>query len=529
MRQHLPGRAPGGGRGPQQRVRARHHQRGRHALVRHVPRHHHHAAVAELHEVIEVAAHRARRTVERRDVPAAEFRELVGQELLLDELRDLQLLLDPLEVAGLGLLLADQLAQPKGRRRVPGEGVEEVPVVAGVAALRQPRAERQHADQLPRRHQRHHHLDVLLLHPAHRRRERGQRRDVHRAGRRRQERQERVGRLDVDVDHRRLGRHMDRGLRPLRPTAQAATGGRRRRPRPGVPVTGSGRTSGAGGAPRAGRGTLPRRVLLGGRDERSGHVTSRCSWCGVRPAVVVGTQHPQPSVSGALRRSPLRGLRNAPRTGLRYGRRRPGRMSHRERRGPPAPPPLRPATRRARRRDAALRHPQGRRTARLPRCHGPRPLPGCAGHAALAGRRPCPGAGHPAPHPVRDGTGGTRARGRAGRRPARRRRRPLRRHGVPGPRERGRRGLVAPRRRPRRRRLPRGLLAPGQPGLRGLAARHRRLAAGPALGAARPARHRERRRGRPRRCPRLRPAAHRRGPPERARARRPRPRDGLDR
>jgi len=319
--QHLPGRAARGGRGPQQRVRARHHQRGRHALVRHVPGHHHDAPVAQVDHVVEVPAHRPRGAVERRDVPAAQFGQLVGQELLLDELRDLELLLDPLEVPRLGLLLAHQLPQSQRRCRVPGEGVEEATVVARVAALGQARSERQHPHEFPRGHQRHHHLDVLFLHAAHGRRVRRQRGDLHRAGRRREEGQERVRGLDVDLDRHggRLGYPC--GLLAPRAAAPAPAPRRRRRPLPSLPSTGS--VPRAGGAPHAGRGSLARRALPGVRGERPCHVPSRLVRCGVRPAVVVGTQHARPSVSGALRQSPIDGLRNARGPRVRYGRARP--------------------------------------------------------------------------------------------------------------------------------------------------------------------------------------------------------------
>jgi hypothetical protein len=63
-------------------------------------------------------------------VPAGQVGQLVGQELLLDELGDLQLLLHPLPLADLGLLLADQLGDPDGGRGVRGQVVEQLAVVA---------------------------------------------------------------------------------------------------------------------------------------------------------------------------------------------------------------------------------------------------------------------------------------------------------------------------------------------------------------------------------------------------------------
>ncbi len=97
---------------------ARHDQRGRDALVGDVADHEHDPPVGQRDEVVEVSADRPGRAVERGDVP-----------LLLDDLRDLQLLLDPLPLAGFGLLLPDQLADPHRRGRVAGQRVEQPQVV----------------------------------------------------------------------------------------------------------------------------------------------------------------------------------------------------------------------------------------------------------------------------------------------------------------------------------------------------------------------------------------------------------------
>ena len=66
----LAGRDQPGRRVPQQRVRAGHHQRGRDALVGDVADDEHDPAVRQRDEVVEVAAHRAGRAVERGHVPA---------------------------------------------------------------------------------------------------------------------------------------------------------------------------------------------------------------------------------------------------------------------------------------------------------------------------------------------------------------------------------------------------------------------------------------------------------------------------
>ena len=140
------------GRGrSKQRMRAGHDQRCRDALVGDVADDDHDAAVAQRDEVVEVAAHLPCRPVERGHGPARQIGQLLGQELLLDELRDLEFLLDALALAGFGLLLEHQLADPDRGRCVTGEGVEQVPVVGRVVALGKPGPEMQQADQFARR------------------------------------------------------------------------------------------------------------------------------------------------------------------------------------------------------------------------------------------------------------------------------------------------------------------------------------------------------------------------------------------
>lgn len=132
----------------QQRVRAGHDERGRDALVRHVPADDHQAAVGQRDEVVEVPADRARRPVERLDGPAGQSGQLLRQELLLDQLRDAQLLLDAFDLAGLGLVLAHELADPQRRCGVPGQRVQQPPIVGRVALLGPAGPEVQDADQL---------------------------------------------------------------------------------------------------------------------------------------------------------------------------------------------------------------------------------------------------------------------------------------------------------------------------------------------------------------------------------------------
>jgi hypothetical protein len=134
--------------------RRSHHQRGRNALVGDVPDHDAEATAVELDEVVEVAADFAGRAVERLRRPSGERRRLFWQEVLLDQTRDPQLLLVALTRADLGLLLADELRDPKGRRRLRCEVVQELAVVRRVLLLRQAGAEVQHADELALAHQR---------------------------------------------------------------------------------------------------------------------------------------------------------------------------------------------------------------------------------------------------------------------------------------------------------------------------------------------------------------------------------------
>jgi hypothetical protein len=115
--------------GPQDRVGGGHDQRRRDALVGHVADHDPELALGQLDEVVEVAADLTGGAVEGGELPAAQVGQLLGQELLLDQLGDPQLLLDPLTLADLGLLLADQLGDPHRRGGVAGQVVEQLAVV----------------------------------------------------------------------------------------------------------------------------------------------------------------------------------------------------------------------------------------------------------------------------------------------------------------------------------------------------------------------------------------------------------------
>jgi len=130
-------------------VCCRHHECGRDSFVRHVANDDADLPVGQIDEVVEVAPDLSRGLVEGGDLPAGEVRELLGEELLLDELCDPEFLFEPFTGPDLGLLLLDELSDPKGGSRVRGEGVEELAVITGVLAFAPPGAEIQEPDQLP--------------------------------------------------------------------------------------------------------------------------------------------------------------------------------------------------------------------------------------------------------------------------------------------------------------------------------------------------------------------------------------------
>ncbi len=136
-------------------MRAGHDQRRGDALVGHVADHDADPALAEVDEVVEVAAHDSCRAVVGRDLPLGQIGQLVRQELLLDQLGDLELLLVALALGGLGGLLADQLRDPDRGCGLRGEGGQQAAIVGRVVLLGQPRPEVERADQLALGYQRH--------------------------------------------------------------------------------------------------------------------------------------------------------------------------------------------------------------------------------------------------------------------------------------------------------------------------------------------------------------------------------------
>ena len=112
------------GRGAEDAPGGRHDHRRRNTLVGDVADDQADLPVRKLDEVVEVAADGTCRPVVRGDLPAGKVGELGRQEVLLDEARDLELLLDPLPCPHLGLLLAHELADPDRRSRLCGEVVE---------------------------------------------------------------------------------------------------------------------------------------------------------------------------------------------------------------------------------------------------------------------------------------------------------------------------------------------------------------------------------------------------------------------
>src|SRR5215218_5237837 len=121
-------------------------------------------AVVELQEVVEVAAYLAGWLVVCRYIPAAELGHRLGQQGLLDQARDPELLLNALALLGLLLLLADELGDLHRRCCLGGQVVEELPVVGRVLLLGEARPQIEKPDQLALAHQGHDHLDCGFLH-----------------------------------------------------------------------------------------------------------------------------------------------------------------------------------------------------------------------------------------------------------------------------------------------------------------------------------------------------------------------------
>ena len=147
----------------------RHHHRRRHALVGDVADHDP-EPVRQVEEVVEVAADLAGRRVVRRDRPAGNVGQVLRQEVLLDQRRDAELLLDPLARARLGLLPAHELRDLERRRGLRRERVEQLAVVRRVLLPRQPGPEVEHADELALGDERRDELDARLAELHERRR-----------------------------------------------------------------------------------------------------------------------------------------------------------------------------------------------------------------------------------------------------------------------------------------------------------------------------------------------------------------------
>ena len=197
----------------------RHHQRGGHPVPGDVADDEPDLAVGQRDEVVEVSADLRGGAVERRDLPARQVRQRLREELLLDELRDAELLLDALARSDLGLLLAHELRDTDGRRGLRGELLEEPAVIRGVVLVGEPAAEVEEADELALADERHDELHAVRAQRADSGRVELQVVDRDRARARVEVRQDRVVRCDVD--RRRLehpearGRCLRRGRRDV--------------------------------------------------------------------------------------------------------------------------------------------------------------------------------------------------------------------------------------------------------------------------------------------------------------------------
>ena len=148
--------------GAQQAPGRRHHHRGRDALVGDVADDHRDLPVGQLEEVVEVAADLAGRLVVRRHLPAGKVGQHAREEVLLDQRRDLELLLDPLARPRLCRLLLHELRDLESRGGLRREPVEEALVVGRVLLVGEPRPEVERADELAAADQRHDERDAGL-------------------------------------------------------------------------------------------------------------------------------------------------------------------------------------------------------------------------------------------------------------------------------------------------------------------------------------------------------------------------------
>src|SRR5205814_3270763 len=102
----------------------RHYERRGHAVPGDVADDEADPPLGQLDEVIEVAADLRRGAVEGRDLPARQVGQGLREELLLDELRDAELLVDAFAGPDFGFLLAHELGDADGGRRLCGELLE---------------------------------------------------------------------------------------------------------------------------------------------------------------------------------------------------------------------------------------------------------------------------------------------------------------------------------------------------------------------------------------------------------------------
>ena len=206
--EHLARRDDPLARGAQEAPRGGHHHRGRDALVGDVADDHRDLPVGQLEEVVEVAADLACGLVVRRHFPAGQIGQHAREEVLLDQRRDLQLLLDPLPRSRLCRLLLHELRDLECGGGLRCEPVEEALVVGRVLLVGEARAEVEGADELAAGDQRHDERDAGLAECGDAGRLELEALDVDRSACALEERDERVVRRDLDA--RRLdGR--DRG------------------------------------------------------------------------------------------------------------------------------------------------------------------------------------------------------------------------------------------------------------------------------------------------------------------------------
>ena len=138
----------------------RHDQCGRHALVGDVADDHAEPTIVESDEVVEVATNRPCRPVKGVDLPAGDRGQLLREEGLLDEGRDLEFLMDAFPLLRLDLLLADELGNLHRRRHLGGEAAEKPPIVGRIRLVGEPGAEVEGTEELALADQRHDELDT---------------------------------------------------------------------------------------------------------------------------------------------------------------------------------------------------------------------------------------------------------------------------------------------------------------------------------------------------------------------------------